>query len=98
VRAAPARVVDALGTWCPVPIHLIDRAARRAAPGEVIELLADDPLIEVDLSAWCHSSGNDLLELCREEGGDYVGRVAISRGGRGGGPPRGRDRGRSASG
>ena len=35
-----ARIVDALGTWCPVPIHLIDRAARRARPGEVIELLA----------------------------------------------------------
>ena len=26
-----ARVVDALGTWCPVPIHLIDRAARTRA-------------------------------------------------------------------
>lgn len=70
------RVVDALGTWCPVPIHLIDRACRRAAAGEVIELLADDPLIEVDLPAWCHRSGNELLEL-RREGGDYVGRVAV---------------------
>ena len=28
--AVSARIVDALGTWCPVPIHLIDRAARRA--------------------------------------------------------------------
>ena len=96
MRAAPARVVDALGTWCPVPIHLIDRAARRAAPGEVIELLADDPLIEVDLPAWCHSSGNDLLELRREEGGDTsaASRSAVEpwRG-----PPRGPP-GRSASG
>jgi TusA-related sulfurtransferase len=91
-------VVDALGTWCPVPIHLIDRAARRAEPGDVIELLADDPLIEVDLPAWCHSSGNDLLELRREEAGDYVGRVAVSRARRAGEPPRGRGRGRSASG
>jgi tRNA 2-thiouridine synthesizing protein A len=70
------RVVDALGTWCPVPIFLIDRASRTAAPGEVIELLADDPLIEVDLPAWCHRSGNELLEL-RREGDDYVGRVAV---------------------
>lgn len=73
------RVVDALGTWCPVPIHLMDRAARRAAPGEVIELIADDPLIEVDLPAWCHSSGHELLEL-RRDGDDYVGRVAVARG------------------
>ena len=93
-----ARIVDALGTWCPVPIHLIDRAARRARPGEVIELLADDPLIEVDLPAWCHSSGNDLLEL-RREGDEYVGRVEVtSRGRDGRGPRRDPSRGRSASG
>ena len=60
------RVIDALGTWCPVPIYLIDRAARRAGAGEVIELLADDPLIEVDLPAWCHRSGNALIELRRD--------------------------------
>ena len=86
-----ARVVDALGTWCPVPIHLVARAARRSAPGEVIELLADDPLIEVDLPAWCHSSGNELLEL-RRDGDGWVGLVAVRRGadrGRDGhGPPR----------
>jgi tRNA 2-thiouridine synthesizing protein A len=79
VSAPPARVVDALGTWCPVPIHLIDRAARRATPGDVIELIADDPLIEVDLPAWCHRSGNELLEL-RRDGDDYVGRVGVTRG------------------
>ena len=75
--------MDALGTWCPVPIHLIDRAARRSRPGEVIELLADDPLIEVDLPAWCHSSGNDLLEL-RRQGTEYVGRVEVTSRGRDG--------------
>ena len=72
-----ARVVDALGTWCPVPIYLIDRASRRARPGEVIELLADDPLIEIDLPAWCHTSGHDLLEL-RRDGDGYVGRVCVA--------------------
>jgi tRNA 2-thiouridine synthesizing protein A len=96
VRTA-TRIVDALGTWCPVPIHLVERAARRASPGDVLELLADDPLIEVDLPAWCHSSGNELLEL-RREGSDYVGRVAVTRGRDGGGRPRDRARGRSASG
>jgi TusA-related sulfurtransferase len=94
---SPARVVDALGTWCPVPIHLVERAARRAAPGEVIELLADDPLIQVDLPAWCHASGHELLEL-RREGEDYVGRIGVTRGRRADAPPRGRARARSASG
>ena len=92
-----ARVVDALGTWCPVPIHLVERAARRASAGDVLELLADDPLVEVDLPAWCHSSGNRLIEL-RREGSGYVGRVAVTRGRDGASPPRDHARGRSASG
>jgi tRNA 2-thiouridine synthesizing protein A len=94
-----ARVVDALGTWCPVPIHLIARAAREATPGQVLELLADDPLIEVDLPAWCHSSGNELLEL-RRDGDGWVGRVAVRRGAaRGdGAPPRGPGPGQSTTG
>ena len=96
VTAPVTRVVDALGTWCPVPIHLIDRAIRQAAPGEVVELLADDPLIEVDLPAWCHH----LAASCSScAGGDsYVGRVGVARGRRAETPPRGRARGRSASG
>lgn len=75
-----ARVVDALGTWCPVPIHLVARAAARLGPGEVIELLADDPLIEVDLPAWCHASGNELTAL-RRDGDGWVGTVTIRTGG-----------------
>ena len=78
VSAAGARVVDALGTWCPVPIHLIDRAAGRAAPGRGDRAAGRRPLIEVDLPAWCHASGNELLEL-RRDGADYVGRVAVTR-------------------
>lgn len=70
-------MVDALGTWCPVPIGLIDRAARRAGPGEVIELLADDPLIAVDLPAWCHRSGNALIEL-RRDGDGWLALVRVA--------------------
>jgi tRNA 2-thiouridine synthesizing protein A len=70
------RTVDALGTWCPVPIHLIDRAAGSCADGALLLLLADDPLIEVDLPAWCHRTGHILLALDEEEG-EYRGRVRI---------------------
>ncbi len=96
--SAGVRVIDALGTWCPVPIYLIDRAARGAPAGALIELLADDPLIEVDLPAWCHRSGNALLELRQEEGA-YVGRVEVMPHEHGGGrgPPRDPSHARSAS-
>lgn len=63
------KTVDALGTWCPVPIHLIDRAITTVDPGDDVVLLADDPLIEVDLPAWCHDTGHELMELTRDAGG-----------------------------
>lgn len=63
-----ARIVDALGTHCPVPVRLLGRAITRVAPGEVVELLADDPLIEVDLPAWCHARGHELLSLTAADG------------------------------
>ena len=54
------RVVDALGTLCPVPVRMLARAARGADPGQVIELLADDPLVRVDVPAWCHTHGHGV--------------------------------------
>ncbi len=74
-----ARVVDALGTWCPVPIHLIARAAAGAPDGEELALLADDPLIAVDLPAWCHSTGNELTDL-RRDGEGWIGLVTVRTG------------------
>lgn len=68
------RIVDALGTYCPVPIALAARAARELPAGAIIELLADDPLIEVDLPAWCHRAGHELISLS-EQKGDYRARV-----------------------
>lgn len=61
-------MVDALGTWCPVPIRLLARAAGRLQPGTHVALLADDPLIEVDLPAWCDTHGHDLESLTEEAG------------------------------
>lgn len=69
-------MVDALGTWCPVPVHLIARAAATCRPGDLIDLLADDPLIAVDLPAWCHTAGHELVGLVHEDD-EYRGRVRI---------------------
>lgn len=68
------RTVDALGTYCPVPLQLLDRALARAGDEEVVALLADDPLIEVDLPAWCHETGHRLMALQRE-GDEWQGLV-----------------------
>lgn len=73
-----ATVVDALGTWCPVPLRLLGRALAGRPPGEEAVLLADDPLIEVDLAAWCHRHGHELLTLEPDPAGGW--RAVVRRG------------------
>ncbi len=51
--------VDARGRRCPLPIIDLAAAARTAAPGTLIILLADDPAAAADVSAWCRMRGQD---------------------------------------
>jgi tRNA 2-thiouridine synthesizing protein A len=59
----PARRVDALGTWCPVPVTLARAAAAGLHAGDVLEVLADDPMVFLDLPAWCHDAGHEVLAM-----------------------------------
>lgn len=70
------RLVDALGTFCPVPVRLLARTLASAPPGTTVTLLADDPLVEVDVPAWCHTSGATLHALARGVDGTY--RIRVS--------------------
>jgi cysteine desulfurase len=65
-----APIVDALGTYCPVPIRLLERVLARVPVGDTAILLADDPLVEIDLVAWCHEKQHELLSL-RADDGEY---------------------------
>jgi TusA-related sulfurtransferase len=60
---APARIVDARGTACPVPILELARAMRTLAAGEGVVLLATDPTVEPDVHAFCGATGHVLLSL-----------------------------------
>ena len=62
------RIVDALGTHCPVPVRLLARALARAPVGTRIQLLCDDPLVAIDVPAWCHDHGHPILELTESDG------------------------------
>ncbi|HEU0235060.1 MAG TPA: sulfurtransferase TusA family protein [Candidatus Limnocylindrales bacterium] len=56
------QTVDARGLSCPMPIVRTAQAAKVLAPGALIEVLATDPGSTKDLSAWCRSTGNELVE------------------------------------
>ena len=73
---APDQVIDALGTWCPVPVGLLRRAVATAPAGTLIEVLADDPLAAVDIPAWCHTAGHQVE--VRQDGRRVTARVRVS--------------------
>jgi len=53
--------VDSRGRLCPLPVIDLARAARHAAPGDLIDLVADDPAAATDVAAWCSMRGHELV-------------------------------------
>lgn len=68
--------IDALRTFCPEPVIRTQKRAASMASGEVLMLLADDAGVEVDIPAWCLSTGNEYLGIIKK---DDVYRVFIRR-------------------
>lgn len=54
-------VLDCRGQLCPRPVIALARQIAAVAPGELVEVLADDPAARVDIPAWCRMRGQDYL-------------------------------------
>ena len=61
--------VDARGHRCPTPTLRLRRAVERAGPGELLALLADDPLARVDVPHFARERGLELLAVEPAGGG-----------------------------
>ena len=61
--------LDVTGTLCPLPILLSAREMRKLQPGDLLEIVGDDPGIREDMPIWCERAGHRLLEMVEEEGG-----------------------------
>ncbi len=68
------RTLDLKGLSCPLPIVKTAQAAKELAPGELLEALATDPGSVADFTAWCTTTGNELVE---QSGSDGVYRFVI---------------------
>ena len=60
---SPDIEIDARGHRCPTPTLRLRRALERAAPGQVVVLLADDPLARIDAPHFVREAGHDLLSV-----------------------------------
>ncbi|MDX1625236.1 MAG: sulfurtransferase TusA family protein [Wenzhouxiangellaceae bacterium] len=63
-----ASVVDARGLMCPEPVFRARMALRDLSEGEVLVIVADDPLAELDLRVFCERTAHALEALDVREG------------------------------
>jgi len=73
-----AKEIDACGLQCPGPIQRVAEGLASIAAGEAISITATDPAFATDIAAWCHSTGNRLIDVL-SEGGRY--KATIAKGG-----------------
>jgi tRNA 2-thiouridine synthesizing protein A len=64
----PIHRLDVTGALCPLPILLSAREMRKLQPGDLLEVVGDDPGIREDMPVWCERAGHRLVEMEEEEG------------------------------
>lgn len=62
------RSLNACGLSCPGPLMQVKTTLDGMAEEEILEITASDPGFSEDIRAWCHRTGNRLLELKKEKG------------------------------
>jgi tRNA 2-thiouridine synthesizing protein A len=61
----PTSELDCRGLYCPLPVLRTERALAGLAAGEVLRVVATDPVTEPDMAVLSHRSGHQLLRLER---------------------------------
>lgn len=63
------QTVDALGLLCPLPTLRVAKVLRSSGSGEIVKLLADDPVAVVDVPNFCRELGHHLISVTAQERG-----------------------------
>jgi len=66
----PDRTLDVVGFFCPEPVFRTRMEIDDMNKGEVLEVLADDPAAEADITSWVRRSGQELISV--EKSGDTL--------------------------
>ncbi len=59
------KTIDTRGSLCPEPVTRTRRALDTMTGGQLLSVLATDPLAELDLRVFCERHGHELLEIRR---------------------------------
>lgn len=64
-----ASSLDCVGLFCPEPLFQTREAIDQLDPGDVLEVLADDPAAVEDLTRFAKRAGHEMVLV--EDQGDY---------------------------
>ena len=59
-------LLDARGLLCPMPVVRASERLAGLAPGQVLEVLADDQGVKADFPALCRGAGHEWLGFLQE--------------------------------
>jgi tRNA 2-thiouridine synthesizing protein A len=59
----PIATVDARGHRCPVPTLRLRKALEQIGPGELVRLLADDPMARIDVPHFAAAGGHQVVAV-----------------------------------
>ena len=59
--------LDVVGLFCPEPVFRTKIEIERMQVGEVLTVLADDPVAEDDISRWVTRNGHELLGVKKND-------------------------------
>jgi len=65
----PAKTLDCIGLYCPEPVFRTREEISSVPVGGVLEVLADDPASESDITSWAKHAGHELLLVERTKEG-----------------------------
>jgi TusA-related sulfurtransferase len=57
----PDKTLDLIGFYCPVPVYRTREEIDKMKVGQVLEVLADDPAAEEDISRWAKRTGQEII-------------------------------------
>ena len=77
-EANPDETLDCIGLYCPEPLFQARTGLDELDVGQVLEVLADDPAAEEDLTRFAKRAGHEMVSV--EDEGEYK-RFLLRKGG-----------------
>jgi len=67
LNTSEAKTLDVRGLFCPEPVFRTKIEVEALKVGECLQVLADDPAAEEDITRWAKRTGQELLSFRRDE-------------------------------